>query len=268
MMSTAQEKLPVKRKRIDSITPPPPPPPPPSPSSRVGDGDTDHCEQQWSEDMTTLQHAYKVDERNPGSDVAGETAAAMAAASIVFRKLNPHFSHLLLHHAKQATDNHRYLNYVLENAHDFGGITWAITEFSWDVKYAGLQIIVSMVVDGRKTQGTQARTGSIDSIPFKRRDVSTAAFLLSVYGDYLDSTNQTLRCHRGTVAPREILTFAKSQLDPNPNVVVGALVGGPDYKDQFNDQQSNLMQTEACAYNSATFVGVLAKLHRLNNNDS
>ena len=35
--------------------------------------------------------------------------------------------------------------YVLENAHGFGGITWAITEFSWDVKFPGLQILASMV---------------------------------------------------------------------------------------------------------------------------
>lgn len=45
----------------------------------------------------------------------------------------------------RATDNHSYLNYVLQNALSFGGITWAISEFSWDVKYAGLQIIASMV---------------------------------------------------------------------------------------------------------------------------
>jgi hypothetical protein len=51
--------------------------------------------------MTTPRRAYKVDENNPGSDVAGETAAALAAASIVFRKTNPHYAGLLLHHAQQ-----------------------------------------------------------------------------------------------------------------------------------------------------------------------
>lgn len=45
----------------------------------------------------------------------------------------------------KATDMEVYLKYVLENGHYFGGITWAITEFSWDVKYAGVQIIASMV---------------------------------------------------------------------------------------------------------------------------
>lgn len=76
---------------------------------QVGDGDTDHYCWQRPEDMTTSRRAYKVDERNPGSDVAGETAAAMAAASIVFRKLNPHYSHLLLHHAQQVSQLMRLL---------------------------------------------------------------------------------------------------------------------------------------------------------------
>ena len=70
---------------------------------QVGDGDTDHYCWQRPEDMTTSRQAYKVDENNPGSDIAGETAAAMAAASIVFRKTNPHYSHLLLHHAEQVS---------------------------------------------------------------------------------------------------------------------------------------------------------------------
>lgn len=45
----------------------------------------------------------------------------------------------------KATDNEDYLKYVINMAHDFGGTGWAITEFSWDVKYAGLQLIASQV---------------------------------------------------------------------------------------------------------------------------
>jgi hypothetical protein len=72
---------------------------------KVGDGDTDHYCWQRPEDMTTSRQAYKIDENNPGSDLAGETAAAMAAASMVFKKTNPHYSHLLLHHAQQVHSN-------------------------------------------------------------------------------------------------------------------------------------------------------------------
>jgi endoglucanase len=53
------------------------------------------------EDMTTSRTAYKIDANNPGSDLAGETAAAMAAASIVFRNSNPTYSATLLGHSRQ-----------------------------------------------------------------------------------------------------------------------------------------------------------------------
>ncbi|KAA8526543.1 hypothetical protein F0562_008254 [Nyssa sinensis] len=41
--------------------------------AEVGDGDTDHYCWQRPEDMTTSRQAYKIDENNPGSDLAGET---------------------------------------------------------------------------------------------------------------------------------------------------------------------------------------------------
>lgn len=55
--------------------------------------------------------------------------------------------------------------------------------------------------------------------------------------------------------------------DPNPNVLVGALVGGPDNKDRFRDERKNFMQTEACTYNTATLVGTLARLSGLESGD-
>jgi hypothetical protein len=45
----------------------------------------------------------------------------------------------------RATGRAEYLEYIVENAHDFGGTGWAITEFSWDVKYAGAQILAARV---------------------------------------------------------------------------------------------------------------------------
>jgi hypothetical protein len=68
---------------------------------KVGDGNTDHYCWQRPEDMTTDRRAYKIDPSNPGSDLAGETAAAMAAASIVFRHSNPTYANELLTHAHQ-----------------------------------------------------------------------------------------------------------------------------------------------------------------------
>lgn len=51
--------------------------------------------------MTTDRRAYRIDPSNPGSDLAGETAAAMAAASLVFRHSNPAYANTLLNHAYQ-----------------------------------------------------------------------------------------------------------------------------------------------------------------------
>ena len=49
----------------------------------------------------------------------------------------------------------------------------------------------------------------------------------------------------------------------NPNVLVGAIVGGPDRSDRFRDNRENYMQTEACTYNTAPMVGMFAKLNRM-----
>jgi hypothetical protein len=68
---------------------------------QVGDGDSDHYCWQRPEEMTTSRRAYRIDENNPGSDLAGETAAAMAAASIALRKFDPEYANLLVSHSKQ-----------------------------------------------------------------------------------------------------------------------------------------------------------------------
>lgn len=46
----------------------------------------------------------------------------------------------------KATMKNEYMSYFVQNAYSFGGITWAMQEFSWDVKYAGVQIMASMVI--------------------------------------------------------------------------------------------------------------------------
>ncbi|KAJ3694884.1 hypothetical protein LUZ60_000261 [Juncus effusus] len=358
--------------------------------AEVGDGDSDHYCWQRPEDMTTPRQAYKIDKDRPGSDLAGETAAAMAAASMVFRKSNPHYSHLLLHHAQElfefadkyrgqydssieavksyyasvsgykdellwaalwlhrATGSEEYLDYVVENAEDFGGVGWAMSEFSWDVKYAGVQVLAAKILlegnhakrhqdilEQYKSKAEHYLCGSLGKNNGNNIErthggmlyvrqwnnlqyVSGAAFLLTVYSDYLIEANQDLICPDGLVRSEEVFSFAKTQTDyilgsnpmgtsylvgygpkyptnvhhrgssivsykesdgfigctqgyddwygrykPNPNVLVGAIVGGPDRRDKFRDHRGNFMQTEACTYNTAPMVGVFAKLNRV-----
>ncbi|KAL6861725.1 hypothetical protein ACP4OV_017425 [Aristida adscensionis] len=368
--------------------------------AEVGDGDTDHYCWQRPEDMTTSRQAYKVDRRRPGSDVAGETAAAMAAASMVFREHNPHYAHLLLHHAQQlfefadtyrgkydssiaevksyyasvsgyhdellwaalwlhrATGQEEYLDYAVANADEFGGTGWAITEFSWDVKYAGVQILAARLLLrgehaprhraaleryrakaehyvcaclGRNAGAAANVERSPGGMLYVRQwnnmqYVTGAAFLLSAYSDYLagGEGEERVTCAGGGAASGgEVFAAARSQVEyvlgsnprgmsylvgygarfparvhhraasivpykdskefigcaqgfddwfgrrsANPNVVVGAIVGGPDRRDRFHDHRQNYMQTEACTYNTAPMVGMFAMLNRLSRLES
>lgn len=352
----------------------------------VGDGNSDHNCWQRPEDMTTPRQAYRIDANNPGSDLAGETAAAMAAASVVFRHSDLAYSNELLDHAKQlftfadkyrgkydssitvaqkyyasksgyadellwaaawlheATGDQSYMNYLIDNAGSLGGTGWQMTEFSWDVKYAGVQVLASkFLMQGKGGQSgavlqkyqenaeffmcsclqkgnrnVQKTPGGLlfwqkwNNVQF----VTSASFLLTLYSDYLTAARKSLQCPGGTVQPSEILSFAQSQIDyilgdnpratsymvgygnnyprqvhhrassivsykvnpsfvscrggystwfsskgSDPNVLHGALVGGPDQNDNFADERDNYEQTEPATYNNGPAVGVLARLH-------
>ncbi|CAD5316263.1 unnamed protein product [Arabidopsis thaliana] len=351
----------------------------------VGDGNTDHYCWQRPEEMTTDRKAYRIDPSNPGSDLAGETAAAMAAASIVFRRSNPVYSRLLLTHAYQlfdfadkyrgkydssitvaqkyyrsvsgyndellwaaawlyqASNNQFYLDYLGRNGDAMGGTGWSMTEFGWDVKYAGVQTLVAKFLMqgkagrhapvfrkyqekadsfmcsllGKSSRNIQKTPGGLI---FRQRwnnmqFVTSASFLTTVYSDYLTSSRSNLRCAAGNVAPSQLLSFAKSQVDyilgdnpratsymvgygnnfpqrvhhrgssivsvkvdrtfvtcrggyatwfsrkgSDPNLLTGAIVGGPDAYDNFADRRDNYEQTEPATYNNAPLLGVLARL--------
>ncbi|XP_010424526.2 PREDICTED: endoglucanase 19-like [Camelina sativa] len=351
----------------------------------VGDGKSDHYCWQRPEEMTTDRKAYKIDRNNPGSDLAGETAAAMAAASIVFRRSDPSYSAELIRHARQvfefadkyrgkydssitvaqkyyrsvsgyndellwaaawlyqATNDKYYLDYLGKNGDSMGGTGWSITEFSWDVKYAGVQTLVAKVLmQGKAGEHTAVferyqekaeqymcsllgkSTKNIKKTPggliFRQswnnmQFVTSASFLSAVYSDYLSSSKRDLRCSQGNISPSKLLDFSKSQVDyilgdnpratsymvgygenyprqvhhrgssivsfnvdqkfvtcrggyatwysrkgSDPNVLTGAIVGGPDAYDNFADQRDNYEQTEPATYNNAPLLGVLARL--------
>ncbi|KAF8033325.1 hypothetical protein BT93_D2051 [Corymbia citriodora subsp. variegata] len=348
----------------------------------VGDGNSDHYCWQRPEDMTTDRRAYRIDPSRPGSDLAGETAAALAAASLVFRRYDPAYSAELLRHAQQfadkyrgkydssitvaqkyyrsvsgyndellwgaawlyqATNNQYYLEYLGKNGDSLGGTGWAMTEFSWDVKYAGVQTLVSKILMqgraghyapvfekyqqkaeyfmcsclGRGTRNVQRTPGGL---MFRQRwnnlqFVTSASFLMTIYSDYLESSRRNLHCSSGAIAPSALFSFTKSQVDyilgdnpratsymvgygtnyprqvhhrassivsfkvnptfvscrggyatwfsrkaSDPNLLTGAIVGGPDAYDNFADQRNNYEQTEPATYNNAPLLGVLARL--------
>jgi len=71
---------------------------------QVGNGGTDHAWWGPAEIMQMARPAYKITASCPGSDLAGETAAAMAASSTVFRPTDPAYADTLLQHARQLYD--------------------------------------------------------------------------------------------------------------------------------------------------------------------
>lgn len=51
-----------------------------------------------------------------------------------------------------------------------------------------------------------------------------------------------------------------NRVEPNPNVVEGAVVGGPDQDDNHEDSRDNFQQNEPAIATNAPIVGVLARL--------
>ncbi|KAG6581281.1 Endoglucanase 17, partial [Cucurbita argyrosperma subsp. argyrosperma] len=66
---------------------------------QVGDANKDHACWERPEDMDTPRTVLKIDRNSPGSEVAAETAAALASASLVFRRSDPSYSKLLIKRA-------------------------------------------------------------------------------------------------------------------------------------------------------------------------
>lgn len=48
---------------------------------------------------------------------------------------------------------------------------------------------------------------------------------------------------------------------PNPNVIYGALVGGPNQNDNFSDDRSDYEESEPTISGSAPLIGLFSRLH-------
>ncbi|KAF6993546.1 hypothetical protein CFC21_010423 [Triticum aestivum] len=144
----------------------------------VGDGDSDHACWERPEDMDTPRRSYMVNTTHPGSDVAAETAAALAVASVAFTgpRGDPRYASTLLKHAKQvritymqrdytmdgqktvgnhgdellwaaiwlyiATGHQEYKAYIA-GANNVGGVPQSL---GWDDKFVGAQALVAKLI--------------------------------------------------------------------------------------------------------------------------
>ncbi|KAK6948006.1 Glycoside hydrolase family 9 [Dillenia turbinata] len=346
---------------------------------QVGDPYKDHECWERPEDMDTPRNVYKVSPQNPGSDVAAETAAALAAASIVFKDSDPSYSTKLLQTAMKVfdfADKHRgsysdslssvvcpfycsysgyddellwgaswlhrasqdesYLAYIQSNGRTMGADDDDYS-FSWDDKRVGTKVLLAKSFLESSTQEFQSYKAHSDNyicslIPgtssfqaqytpggllYKASEsnlqyVTSTAFMLLTYAKYLGSNGGVAKCGSLTLTSDKLIALAKKQVDyilgdnpekmsymvgfgekyplrvhhrgsslpsvrahpsrigcndgfqylysssPNPNVLVGAILGGPDNKDKFADNRNDYQQSEPATYINAPFVGALA----------
>ncbi|WP_339159733.1 glycoside hydrolase family 9 protein [Paenibacillus sp. FSL W8-0186] len=103
---------------------------------QVGNGTADHNWWGPAEVMPMARPAYKIDAAHPGSDLAGETAAALAAASIIFKDTDAAYSGELLKHAKQLyqfADQYRgaYSDSITDAAQYYKSWSGYADELSW-----------------------------------------------------------------------------------------------------------------------------------------
>eukprot|EP01018_Ginkgo_biloba_P031053 Gb_40488 [translate_table: standard] len=341
-------------------------------SQHVGEPNMDHNCWERPEDMDTPRTVYKIDAQNPGSDVAAETAAALAAASMVFQVSDASYSHRLLQTAMRVfdfADKHRgaysdslksavcpfycsysgyrdellwgaawlhtasqnasYLSYIRTNGQALGADD-SDNSFSWDNKHVGTRVLLSKKFLVQKVQLLESYKAHADificsllpetstyqaeytpgGLLYKHSDsnmqyVTATSFILLTYAKYLSSSSQVVRCGSSTATPERLRSIAKRQVDyilgdnplkmsymvgygpkfpqhvhhrgssipsvvqhpqvigcgngfsyfssndPNPNILVGAVVGGPDNKDQFADDRSAYAQSEPATYMNA-----------------
>lgn len=66
----------------------------------------------------------------------------------------------------------------------------------------------------------------------------------------IDAYPSKLQCHEGS------FYFFSSK--PNPNILEGAVVGGPDMNDKYKDSRADFPHSEPATYINAPLVGLVA----------
>ncbi|KAL3500863.1 hypothetical protein ACH5RR_039956 [Cinchona calisaya] len=237
---------------------------------QVGDPVQDHQCWMRPENMKTPRSVLQIDQNDPGTEIAAETSAALAAASVVFRRSDHAYSRRLLNKAKalfqfaktykgtydgecpfycsysgyndellwaatwlyMATKRSIYLEYIKEEA-----VSATVSEFSWDLKYAGAQILLSQLywqgekdLENFKKQADSFICSVLPDSPYHQVYISQGglihlrdganmqyatgtAFLFSVYSDLLAKYKQQVSCGNKMFTSPNLMAFAKQQVD-------------------------------------------------------
>ncbi|KAF7809667.1 endoglucanase 24-like [Senna tora] len=267
---------------------------------------------------------FQVNSSFPGTEVAAETAAALASASLVYKKINLTYSEILLVHAQQLftfADTHRgsysvsipqvqkyynssgygdellwaggwlyhatgdpsYLNYVTEqNQKAFGNLDISNVEnLDLQMYRETAEILMcGLLPDSPTATTSRTNSGLIWIVQWNSLQHSVASAFLAVLYNYVLGKNPLKMSyvvgygsnypqyihHRGSSIPKNASTGCSdgfkwyNSTSPNPNIAVGALVGGPFFNETYNDFRNNSMQGEPTTYNGALMVALLSGL--------
>jgi len=316
---------------------------------QCGNGGTDHASWGRPEEMTMNRPSYKITSSAPGSELAGETAAALAAASILFADSDPDYSAECLEHAKslyEFADKHRgkysdsisdasgfynswggykdelvwaaaWLYYATEDSgfleaakdHYTAGDFGDVSEFSWDDKTAGAQLLMYQFTGESKykTAVTTFTNYIVDEVPRTPKGLA----YVSQWGPLRYAANAALICIRAGdlgINTDKMYDFARQQVGymlgdaghsyvigfgtnppqrphhrssscpdlpapcdysamnnpgPNPQVLIGALVGGPKQDDSYNDDRGDYVSNEVATDYNAAFTSLVAGVRNL-----
>nr|AXQ39837.1 beta-1,4-endoglucanase [Loboptera decipiens] len=199
---------------------------------QVGEGQVDHNSWGRPEDMTMERPAYKIDTSNPGSDLAAETAAAFAAASIVFKNVDSSYSNTLLNHAKELynfADSYRGLysdsisdakNFYSSSGYEdelVWGAVWLYKatgdnsyltkaeqlydefqlqywngNFGWDQKISGAEMLLSQITQNSKY--TDKVKGWCDWMLYSQERTPKGLVFVSEWGSLRSAANVVFIC--------------------------------------------------------------------------
>lgn len=318
---------------------------------QVGLGDVDHAYWGRPEEMTMERPAFKITESKPGSDLAGETAAALAAASILFKDCDPTYSDTCLLNARQLydfavnfrgkyaesiTDAAKFYNswgvdddelawaalwlyratgeatYLTQAKDHYSKLWLGVEEFSWAEKTPAVMVLMTQLVDAsEKATYAQHLEDFCDRIINEKPRTPKGLLFLAQWGVLRYAANSAFVCLRAAdlgIKSEAYREFGKQQIhymlgstgrsfvvgfgnnppqrphhasssckdlpepctwndfnspDPNPQILYGALVGGPDINDDYTDARNDYISNEvACDYNAA-FQSAVAALRQL-----
>ncbi|XP_057865446.2 endoglucanase 20 [Cryptomeria japonica] len=240
--------------------------------TQVGDGNKDHGCWERAEEMDTARTLYKISSSSPGSEAAADASAALSSAAIVWKNYNSSYAGILLNFSQslfnfaneyrgsysascpfycsysgyndellwaaawlyKATNDQTYLNFVVNNQ----GWSQMMSEFSWDNKFAGAQLLLAQEflsgqksLEKYKTDADSFICALLPKSPTKQitttpggllfiRDssnlqyVNTATFAMLVYSNIIKAAKvSSISCGGVSFKPSEIRSFAKSQVD-------------------------------------------------------